>query len=132
CCQKASREDIRELHFRNDKAFQLRSEGWTEEAVMLDPRFRLHQRIADIAGHGVLDRLRKNLRVLVIVPLPGSDNPELSHAEHREIIEAIAENRPDDAERLARNHVRMTKQRIELEIEAGAFQPQWGDGAFKD
>jgi len=125
CCQKVCRDDVRDLHERNDRALQLRLEGWSEEEVMLDPRFRLHERIAKLANHGALDRLRGGLRVLVIVPEPETDNAHARHSEHRAIIDAIANNQADLAEELAREHVRKTKQRVEQQIADGTFRMHW-------
>jgi len=122
CCQRASRENLRELRAMVEEVYSLGQQGKTELAAMLDRRF--HRRIVEIAGNQTLERLTDSFRVLTLV-LGMSDDVAVVHAAHTAIVNAIEENRPDEAERLMRSHVRSAHTIIEEQIRAGTFSPQW-------
>jgi DNA-binding GntR family transcriptional regulator len=70
---------------------------------------RLHGRILELSGHETAKRLSQTLSSQLVrfqyrtVLLPG--RPENSHAEHTEIVEAIAAHDPNAAEQAMRRHL---------------------------
>jgi DNA-binding GntR family transcriptional regulator len=74
-----------------------------------DVNARLHGRILELSGHDTARRLSQTLSSQLVrfqyrtVLLPG--RPERSHAEHTEIVEAIAAHDPDAAEQAMRRHL---------------------------
>ena len=105
-----------------DETYTLAKQGKTELAAAEDRKF--HHRIVEIAGNNTLERLTETFRVLTLV-LGMSSDVTIVHDAHRAILTAIEENRPDDAERLMRDHVRSARAMIEQQIHEGTFPPQW-------
>ena len=70
---------------------------------------RLHARLLEIAQHGTVSRLVAALSSQLVrfqyrtILVPG--RAEQSHAEHRAIVEAIADGDPDAAEQAVRTHL---------------------------
>jgi len=52
-------------------------------------------------------------------------DPEDVKKEHFAVLDAIEANRPDEAERLMREHIRAGRRAVQEQVEAGAFAPQW-------
>ena len=74
-----------------------------------------HHRIITISRNVILSRLTEAYHVLGMIVQTSRSHPEI-HAEHLGIVKAIEENRPDDAERLARQHVALVRQSIQQQI----------------
>jgi len=74
-----------------------------------DHNARLHRRLLDIAGHGIVDRLVGTLNSQLVrfqyrtILVPG--RAERSFAEHTAIVEAVATGDPDGAEAAMRRHL---------------------------
>ena len=74
-----------------------------------DHNARLHRRLLDIAGHGIVDRLVGTLNSQLVrfqyrtILVPG--RAERSFAEHTTIVEAVATGDPDAAEAAMRRHL---------------------------
>lgn len=122
CCQRASRADINELEEIADRMYKLSAEGKNSHRGVLDRQF--HHRQVVISGNVILHRLTDAYHVLGMVIQAFRPHDEI-YSEHKAIVKAIAENRPDDAERIARQHVVGTRKAVETQIAAGTFTPRW-------
>ena len=72
------------------------------------------------SGNPLLVKLTEGYRVLGMF-VPANRDIGLVRDEHLEIIEAIGANRPAQAERLARRHVRAARQAVAKEVDEGTF-----------
>ena len=122
CCQRASRADIRELYSMVERIYALGVEGKLEERGLLDRQF--HHKTVLIAQNQILTRLTEAYYVLGMV-VQISRPHEQVRAEHEAIVKAIEDDRPEDAERLAREHVAGLRRLIEKMIAEGTYAPQW-------
>ena len=121
-CERANRVDVRELTEMVDGMFQLAGTGDEAGRASLDRKF--HHRINLISANEVLIRLTDSYRMLGMIVQVRWEH-EQNRMEHLRIVEAIAENRPEDAERFAREHVANTRQAMQEQIIEGDFAPQW-------
>lgn len=110
CCRRVSREEIQELRELVEEIYRLGSEEKFDEASLLDRQF--HQKMIQIAGNRMLNRLSDGYRVLGSVLKMSWDN-EVVYNAHCRIIDAISDNDPDAAEQSAREHVASAKMEIE-------------------
>lgn len=122
CCERANREDIRQLREMVEKIYKLGMEGKHDERGALDRDF--HERTIRIAGNVVLERLTRAYHVLGMV-VQASRPHDVIRKEHFEIVTAIEQNLPDEAERLARRHVGEARNAIYKQVADGHFVPQW-------
>jgi len=107
CCRHVNRRDIDGLKEIAEQIYLLwcsKDHEKAKEGLRLDRQ--MHARLVEIADNEALSRARRSYWTPIIV----FDNPSIatcedSHREHIAIIEAIEQNRPDDAEQLARKHV---------------------------
>jgi len=129
CCQHASRADISELAQLVDRVHRLGQAGELEMMSALDRQF--HYRTILISRNRLLARLTEGYRVLGMFVSVGRDIGQVRD-EHLDIVEAIRENRPEQAERFARGHVRATRQTIERQVSEGTFVPHWVGEAEDD
>jgi DNA-binding GntR family transcriptional regulator len=122
CCQRASRADIGRLVDLAERAY--RSGQAVQEAEMgaLDRQF--HQTSIVISANEVLQRLTEGYRVLGMAVQAERDIREI-RGEHLAIVAAIEANRPEEAEHLARQHVRKAREALDRKITAGTFEPRW-------
>jgi DNA-binding GntR family transcriptional regulator len=120
-CGNAGRADIVELRGMADKIFDL-AQDKDNETASLDRAFHLH--ITELTRNSTLIRLSQTYRVLGMT-VRAFREPSLIHAEHLRIVEAIAHNFGDEAERQARSHVMYARQMIESQVEQGIFVPKW-------
>jgi DNA-binding GntR family transcriptional regulator len=83
-----------------------------------------HRAIVEAAGNefvgAQLPLINMTARVFAPVAHVGPERAELAIGEHVEIADAIAEGRDDDAERLARAHIRGTIRSLEAQLAAAA------------
>jgi DNA-binding GntR family transcriptional regulator len=117
-CERANRVDVRELTEMVEKMFQSAGAGDDASRASLDREF--HHRINLISANEVLIRLTDAYRMLGMIVQVRWDH-EQNRAEHMRIVEAIAENRTEDAERFAREHVANARQAIRQQIAEGVF-----------
>jgi DNA-binding GntR family transcriptional regulator len=122
CCERASRADVKELSEMVERIHQLGTEQKEQERGSLDRQF--HQRMIEIAQNTILSRLTAAYRVLGMT-VTASRPHDVVRSEHQTIVKAIEENRPDDAERLARSHVAESRKAIEQQIAEKKFVPKW-------
>lgn len=122
CCQNASRADVRELYDIAERMYQLSIDGRNAQRGVLDRQF--HHRQVVISGNVILHRLTDAYHVLGMVIQAFRPHEEI-HNEHVAIVKAIEDNRPDEAERIARQHVVGTRRAVEAQIAEGTFTPRW-------
>ncbi len=123
CCERASRENIRELSAMAQKIFSLHLAGKYDERSQVDGEF--HRKVAEISSNDMLVQLTASYRILrkcLRSPWPFRKK---SHDEHLDIIKAIEENCPDDAERLMREHLRSARDTLEQKIIEGKVKLEW-------
>ena len=130
CCQNASRGDIEMLRQLvagiHDECLR-RSFDDRKNAHLMDRE--LHAAMFEIAGSKTLLRTNKTCWI----PMIQVDNPspsyqqryEDAYKEHLAILAAIEEDRPDDAERLAREHRRTGMRRVREETQRGSVHLHW-------
>lgn len=122
CCQRASRADIARLRDTAELVYRKGLDGQRGEMGALDRHF--HQAMITIAGNEVLQRLTEGYRLLGMAVRADRDIEQI-HTEHQAVVAAIEENRPDDAERLARGHVQSARAALHGKITSGSFEPKW-------
>lgn len=122
CCQRASRTDLRELGELVQCNYKLGRQGDLDAMSAADHQF--HYRMVLASGNELLVKLTEGYRVLGMFVRANRDIRQVRD-EHMEIIEAIAANRPGQAERLARRHVRAARQAVEKEVAQGTFVAQF-------
>lgn len=102
CCRKASPDDVdamREMaHLIHGKS------GKRSRAARSELEYQFHQRFLEISGNDTLQRVSVGYRFVGNLVVTDRDSDELLE-EHLAIVEAIAGNAPEEAERLARLHV---------------------------
>src|SRR5215218_7891754 len=116
CCETASRNDIKQLTDQAERIYQLGMEGKQVERGALDRDF--HHRIITISQNVILARLTEAYHVLGMIVQTSRSHQEIRD-EHLAIVQAIEDNKPDDAERLARQHVAGVRQAIQQQIADG-------------
>lgn len=129
CCQTASRADLAALSETAEEIHRLGAAGRTAEMGARDHQF--HQAMIVVSANDVLQRLTEAYRVLGMAVQAERDIDQVRD-EHREIVAAIEANRPEDAERLARRHVRRARAALETKIRTGSFDPHWVSGESLD
>ncbi len=122
CCERASRADLRELVDLSKQNYDLARQEKLEEMAELDRQF--HSRMVSASQNPLVARLTEGYRVLGMF-VRANRPPRQIRDEHLEIVAAIEANRPAEAERLARRHVRAARQAIERQVSEGTFFPQW-------
>lgn len=127
CCEKASRLDFRRLRETAAKIAALHESGHDEqrrEAAALDRHF--HAELIRIADSEPLSRAWRTHWIPISVSKVSADHRhERSYREHLQLIEAIEQDRPDDAERVARHHVLDGLAYLKKRLEAGEANLHW-------
>ena len=131
CCGQAGRNDIRDLREMAEGVYAAASR--TSELTIEDLEEvgnlnrRLHARMVEIAGNETLKRVRETYWVPTVSVL-GRTNPraEDTYREHMAIIEAIEQDRGDDAERLTREHVFNSLRCVAERMEDASAELTWG------
>ena len=121
-CGYASQADISALRRLADQILKLSDENKFDEMGAADRCF--HLEIVRISRNKILMRLAEGYRILGMI-VRASRNPRTVHEEHLQIVEAIRDNMPDEAERLARSHVAEARRMIAHQAEDKDFVPQW-------
>ena len=109
CCRKASRDDVDQLRDMASRIHQLSGTGSRAERSELEYQF--HQRFLEISGNGTLQRVSIGFRFVGNLVVTDRDADEIL-AEHLAVVDAIADNHPDQAEQLARLHVARSAESI--------------------
>lgn len=122
CCEQASRAEIAELRDLAQRVYELGRGGQRAEMGAQDRQF--HQRTIVLSANEVLQRLTEGYRLLGMAVQAERDIRRIRD-EHLAIVSAIEANRPDEAERLARYHVREARAALEHRIKTGTFAPIW-------
>ena len=121
-CEHASQADATVLRNIANHILTLSNEGKVEEMGAADRAF--HLQIVSISGNKMLMRLAEGYRVLGMA-VRASRDPKVVHQEHLGIVEAINQNLPDEAEKLARQHVAEARCMIEHLTAKNDFTPNW-------
>ena len=122
CCRQASRADIQELRQLTHEIHQLGRQDRKSHMGAGDKQF--HNRMIQISRNATLQRLTKGYRMVGML-VRAERSIEDVRDEHLAILQAIEDDRPDDAERLARRHVRAACRALEAKVAGGSFSPQW-------
>lgn len=120
CCENASRADVRVLHDLARSIQDLGHGGDYQTMTSLDREF--HYRMILASQNQLLARLTEAYRVLGMFIRANRDIDQV-HDEHVQIVAAVEANQPDQAEILARQHVRAARQSIERQAADGTFLP---------
>ena len=128
-CQRASRADLGELVELADENYRLGRQGKLEAMSNLDRQF--HHRMILASGNPLLAKLTETYQVLGMFVRANRQIRQVRD-EHLAIVAAIEANRPAQAERLARRHVRAARQAIERQVAQSTFVPHWsGEAEFE-
>lgn len=110
CCRKASPDDVDALREMAHKIHAKSSKR--SRAARSELEYAFHQRFLQISGNDTLQRVSVGYRFVGNLVVTDRDSDELLE-EHLAIVEAVANNQPDDAERLARMHVSLSAESIQ-------------------
>jgi len=121
-CGRVSKSDITALRNIASEILALSSQGKVEEMGAADRAF--HLQIVNLSRNKMLMRLAEGYHVLGMA-VRASRDPKVVHEEHFGIVEAIDQNLPDEAEKLARQHVAEARCMIEQLNEKNRFTPNW-------
>jgi DNA-binding GntR family transcriptional regulator len=122
CCDRASRNDLRELTTMAEEIHRLGTAGEDARRGALDRRF--HLRIIEISGNEVLSRLIEACHALGMT-VQASRPHNVIRKEHLGIVAAIEAGDAEEAERRARAHVAGAREALRRQIIQGTFTPQW-------
>ena len=121
-CDHVGRADIAQLRQMADDVFKFAKRKDVKQMGATDHAF--HLRIISLSRNKILVRLAETYRILGMAVWAARD-PKIVHAEHLRIVDAIESNQADDAEQLARQHVRDARGAIEKQVKEGTFVPNW-------
>ncbi|MBS3764628.1 MAG: GntR family transcriptional regulator [Planctomycetes bacterium] len=122
CCQNISRKELKRLRQIAERTYELAGKGDFDEMIRSDREF--HGAVIDAARNDILKRLEESYRLFGMAVHAGRPTDDV-HDEHLEMVEAIERNEPDEAERIAREHVREAREEIRRQSENGEFEPRW-------
>ena len=117
-CGHASSSQIKQLRKLLSEISQSDADG----AAKLDREF--HQQIITMSNNPILMRTSRSYRMLGKVVNLGTHR-EVTNSEHETILDAIGENRPEDAERSMLEHIRRARLEAEELIKQGIFEFHW-------
>jgi len=123
CCRRITREQIRRLEDHARTIYALSQENRQEEWAYQDRLF--HQRLIEISGNRMLQRLSENFWVLGKIIRGQEKSAEAILQEHLAVLKAVEEGREEEAERLMRDHIGNLGEGIEEQIQQGTFTPKW-------
>lgn len=112
CCRKASPDDVDQLRQMATAIHDQSGTGTRAERSELEYRF--HQRFLEISVNETLQRVSIGYRFAGNLVVTDRDPDQLLQ-EHLAVVEAVASNRPDEAERVARLHVANSADSIQLQ-----------------
>jgi DNA-binding GntR family transcriptional regulator len=123
CCRRITREEIRRLEEHVRRIHQLAQENQFEQSGLQDRLF--HQRLIEISGNRMLQRLSENFWVLGKITAGMGKDSKKTLEEHLAILKAIEQGREKQAELLMREHIGDLGDGIEKQIQKGPFSPKW-------
>jgi DNA-binding GntR family transcriptional regulator len=121
-CDHVGRADIAQLRQMADDILKFAKRKDVQQMGATDHAF--HLRIISLSRNKILVRLAETYRILGMAVWAARD-PKIVHAEHLRIVDAIENNQADQAEQLARQHVRDARGAIEKQVKEGTFVPDW-------
>jgi len=121
-CDHVGRADIAQLRQMANDVLKFAKRKDVQQMGATDHAF--HLRIISLSRNKILVRLAETYRILGMAVWAARD-PKIVHAEHLRIVDAIESNQADEAEQLARQHVRDARGAIEKQVKEGAFVPNW-------
>ncbi len=122
CCAHASRADLAQLRQLADDNHACGQAGEITRMGALDRQF--HEYTLRICGNDVIVHLTDTYRVLGMA-VQAHHDIDAVHDEHLAIVAAIENNQPDEAERVARQHVNDARRMIRKRIDEQGFVPEW-------
>jgi len=109
CCRRVCRDDVDALR---ELAEQIHAaQGAKSQSERSDLEYRFHQAFLSLSGNETLQRVSVGYRFVGNLIVTERD-ADLLRDEHLAVVDAVAANRPDEAERLARQHVARSAQSI--------------------
>lgn len=112
CCRKASPDDVDSLR---EMAHEIhRNSGKCSLAARSDLEYEFHQRFLQISSNDTLQRVSVGYRFVGNLVVTDRDPDELLQ-EHISIVDAVGNNKPEEAERLSRLHVANSADSIRLQ-----------------
>ncbi len=105
-----------------DRNYEFGKQGLTDQRAQSDRDF--HSRIILASRNELLANLTESCRALGMA-VRNLRDLEMVYAEHRSIVRAIEDRRPQKAERAARDHIRAAREAIQESIRHGTFSAQW-------
>ena len=121
-CEHVSRSEIAGLRAMVERIWQLSQDHDYDFMGAEDRAF--HLQIVNLSSNKILARLTEGYRVLGMA-VRASRDPRIVYEEHLRIVDAIENNSPDEAERIARAHVAEARRMIELQAARNEFTPKW-------
>ena len=121
-CDHVGRADIAQLRQMADDVLKFAKRKDVQQMGATDHAF--HLRIISLSRNKILVRLAETYRILGMAVWAARD-PKIVHAEHLRIVDAIESNQAEEAEQLARRHVRDARGAIEKQVKDGTFIPNW-------
>ena len=122
CCQRASPAHLRELTETAHTIHAYGIAGKDPQRAALDRAF--HERIIDICGNGVVQRLSQGYHIVRLAVLKVVPHEQVL-ADHLAIIEAIRAGDEPVAERAARQHVVNARDLVRQQFRDGEFAFPW-------
>lgn len=122
CCQRATRDQLKELAEIAEQAFTLSQNNELRAMASLDRDF--HHRLIQLSQNGILQRFEETYRALGKVVRADRD-PHVVRREHLAILESISAGNADLAERLVREHIRSARDMVEKRLADNSFEPKW-------
>ncbi len=125
CCDTMMPGDVRRLRDRVQQIYVAAQDGRLDEMAKLDREF--HQELMHLSGHRILARLSENYWILGKV-VRFDRNADDVRREHLNLLDAIEQRKPEEAERVAREHIAIARRMLEDRIRSGSFMPHWVRG----
>ena len=122
CCGRLTTDDAAELRGMADKIFDLAVAGRQKEKTQLDRQF--HLEIARLTGNRILMMWARQHHVLGKV-IGVVRDPEETYRGHHALINAMLAGDPDEAEKMAREHVRVVWPALQEAMAHGSSAIQW-------
>jgi DNA-binding GntR family transcriptional regulator len=123
CCRRITREQIKSLEEHARTIYNLSQENRQEKRGMQDRLF--HQRLIEIAGNRMLQRLSENFWVLGKIIMGESKSAQVVFDEHMAILKAVELGQEKQAEMLMREHVGDLGEGVDQQIKDGTYTPKW-------
>jgi DNA-binding GntR family transcriptional regulator len=124
CCDRISRQELRELREIAEQSRDALLAERFDEGAALD--MKLHKRLLAISGNRVLqETVGRSWAFRKVVNVRTPHEAELTLQGHLALLDAIAAGDPDAAERVAREQIRVGKERMRKGLVDGTFVARW-------